>query len=342
MVEIPTARVARYIEKPSLSVSAFLLHGTDAGLIREHGAALCRSLAAAFPEEPEMIRVDEDELVGNPDRLTIEAQTVSMFSPGKILRVQVSGRALPALGKFAWSDIPQSVRIVVEAGNLKKDLKLRKLFEKTDALAALPCHSPDDNTHVSQVIRQRVASSGLSISRDAEALLVSVLDVDLGVAKSEIDKLITYCAETGEIGAEDVNAIVGDASQATMDAAADAILANDPAAALNQMEKLRASGTPPDVLLYVLSQHLMRLLRLRSNIDSGTSADVAIKGLRPPPHFRRAGQMKKQVRQWNQKTLKDALQRVWRAQHDARIKPDIAHQIATHVIVALTNQTPSR
>jgi len=336
MVEIPTARVANYVQQPNPRTSAFLLHGTDPGLIRAHGSDLLARLVETYSESPEVLRLGDDELLAEPDLLTVEAQTSSMFSPGKILRLQVSGRSITNLAKFAWADVPASVRIIVEAGNLKKDASLRKIFEKSADLVALPCHEADGNPHVARLARQEMTAAGLRMTREAEQHLVNLLDVDLGVAKSEITKLITYASDSAEITVEDVDAVIDDAGQSTLDTAADAILAGDAPFALNQMEKLRASGTPPDVLLNVVLQHMMRLLRLRGLMDAGNSADTALKAFRPPLHFRRAKRMTSQIRSWDRQRLESAIAKVLQAQCDARLKADLGHQIAADLIFRLS------
>lgn len=342
MVSIKAARVARYVQKPDPQTKAFLLYGTDAGLIRERGAALCETLQAQLPDRPEFIRLNEDDLATDPDRLAVEAQTVSMFSPAKMLRARISGRTVTDLAKFPWNEVPDSVRIVIEAGNLKPDIKLRKLFEADKALVALACFEGNDSADLSQFLRQKVSDAGLTITRDAERHVVRLLGADIGIAKTEIAKLITYAQDAGEITTEDVDAVIGDASDATLNAAVHEIVRGNAASALNQLEKLRAAGTPPDVLLNALSQQMMRLLRMRARMDSGASVDAAIKGFRPPLHFRAADEIKHQIRLWDRDRLKAALGHVSHALQYARTHPEIAHQAAAETIFQIARKPKAR
>jgi DNA polymerase III subunit delta len=335
MVAIPTGRVASYIRSPELRLRGFLLHGTDSGLIRENAAALCQQLAAGLPDTPDIITLSEDDLAADPDRLAVEAQTVSMFAPSKILRVRAGGRLQTELAKFAWDRVPDGVRIVVEAGNLKRDAKLRTLFEKAKSLAALPCHDGATAASLTQLIDAEMAAAGLAISRDARDHLAALLGADIGVAKAEIAKLKTYAHGTSGVTIDDIDAIMGDSAQSTLDAAVDAALAGTHGTALHHLDKLHAAGTPPDVLLATVCQHILRLLRLRAKIDAGASADAALKGFRPPVHFRRADQMKIQIRNWDGPRLRRALDLSSRALRQARTNPAIAHQIAAHALLRL-------
>ncbi len=333
MTSISTSRVASYVARPDPKSQAFLLYGTDTGLIRENAAALGKRLAITIGGTPEIIRLTEDDLESDPDRLAIEVQTVSMFSPQKIIRARISGRLATDLGQFDWENVPENTWVVIEAGNLKKDTKLRRIFEKGQHLLALPCHDSADPSSMAQLVRRELTDAGLGIDKDAESHLASLLGGDPGVAKSEISKLVTFAGGNKHLSIEDVEAVVGDTSRATLDAAVDAIVGRDVAAALRQLDKLQAEGIPVDVLLHSLGQHLLRLIRLRARIDAGVSADNALRSIRPPVHFRRADKMKLQIRSWGRDDLRRTLALAARAHRKARLEPLLDEQIATDLIV---------
>lgn len=335
MVAVPPSRAASYVQKPDPNIQAFLLHGTDPGLISDHGRAIFDNLRAGFQDEPETIKLNEDDLAKNPDLMSIETQTLSMFSSGKIVRVRPGGRGVANLADYPWHEILPNVRLVVEAGNLRKDAKLRKVFEQGKRLAAIPCHDGSAPGNLSRMIQKACDDAGVTISPEAQQRLMGLLSTDIGVARSEVTKLITYAVQAGTITTEDIDAIIGDAAQATLDIVVDAILANDQRSALRYLEKLQASGTPPDTVLSALSQQIVRLLRLRATVDAGASADTAVKGLRPPVHFRRADVMKQQIKRWDRQRLQQALEAVSRSLKRARTHPHIAHQIADETILQL-------
>jgi DNA polymerase-3 subunit delta len=335
MTSISTSRVASYVARPDPKARAFLLYGTDTGLIREHGAALCKALAAAAGGSPEVIRLTEDDLDREPDRLAIEVRTVSMFSPHKVIRARVSGRLTTELAQFAWGDVPDNTWVVIEAGNLKKDAKLRRVFENGQSLSALPCHDSDNPASTVQLVRRELREAGIGIDSDAESQLASMLSGDPGVAKSEIAKLVTFAQGAERLSVEDVEAVVGDTSRATLDASVDAVLSRDVPAALRLMARLQAEGIPVDVLLHALGQHLLRLIRLRARMDAGVNAETALRSLRPPVHFRRADNMKLQIRTWGRNDLRRALDLASRAHQRARLEPQLDEQIATDLVIRL-------
>jgi len=342
MVAIPANRVGKYVQGPDAAVRAFLFYGTDSGRIRAYSSTLLAHLSRAFDGDPEIIRLTEEDLLENPDRLTVEIQTLSMFSRNKLIRVQAAGRVTALLAEGPWEDLSPDIRVVVEAGQLQKTAKLRKIFETSKGLVALPCYESDDASDLLQRMRGEVREAGLAMDRQAERHLVSLLKGDPALAQSEIAKLTTYASDTDKITVDDVENIVGDVSRVTLEAAVDAILSGDTPAALKEIDRLTAGGTSLDGLLTALSQHVLRLLRMSARMSAGASADGALKTFRPPVHFRRADKMKQQIRSWDRENLQKILELCARAQKQARLNPHLAQAIVTQMITtAHTSARPS-
>jgi len=342
MVAIPANRVGKYVQGPDTAVRAFLFYGTDPGRIRTYSSTLLTHLSQAFEGDPDMIRLTEEDLLENPDRLAIEIRTLSMFSPNKLIRVQAAGRVTALLADGPWEDLSPDVRVVVEAGQLQKTAKLRKIFETSKGLVALPCYESDDASDLLEHMRAEIREAGLTIDREAERHLVTLLKGDPALARSEIAKLVTYAWDAGHITLDHVEIIVGDVSRVTLDAAVDAILSGDTPAALREIDRLAAGGTSLDSLLTTVSQHVLRLLRMSAKMRVGASADAALKTIRPPVHFRRADKMKQQIRSWDRETLQKILELCARAQKQARLNPHLAQAIVTQMITtARTSSRPS-
>ncbi len=334
MTSVPASRVDGYVRRPDAKVAGFLLHGTDPGLIREHGETLLRQLAAGFDGQPEIIRVVDEEQASAAARLAVEIQTQPMFSAAKIVLVRPSGRVAADLVNYAWDRIPPGVKVIIEAGNLKRDHKLRRAFETDPKLAALACHDNDGGNGDLQFIRRELSEAGARIDSAAERHLAALLGGDRGVVKSELAKLITYVG--GEsISAEAVEAVIGDTSRATMDAAVDAILAGDAAGAFRQIDGLREAGASFDALLSALGQHVFRLMRLRASMDSGAAPDAAIRAFRPPVHFRRADQLKRQVRDWKLDDLKRVMDASMDTLRLVRTKPQLDEALTGQIVLRL-------
>lgn len=240
MVAYKAAQTARFLEHPDPKTHAFLLYGPDSGLVTDRSAELAKKLASTGEPEGEVIRLDERDLSQNPDRLAVEARTLSMFSETKVVRVRGGAGLETTLAELLGA--PLEAHLIVEAGNLRPSSKLRKLFETADRAAALPCYS-DAARDLGPLIDRELSRLGATITPEAKADLTALLGSDMALARSEVSKLALYAGNDRAIEAEDVEAIVGDSSDVALDALAEAVADGSAAQALNQFDRLAAAGT---------------------------------------------------------------------------------------------------
>ena len=74
MVAIKTHQADAYLKALDRVASAVLLYGSDAGLVTERAAQLAKRLAERESPPGEIIRLDDADLEGDPDRIFVELQ----------------------------------------------------------------------------------------------------------------------------------------------------------------------------------------------------------------------------------------------------------------------------
>jgi DNA polymerase-3 subunit delta len=326
--------------KSSSKPEAFLIHGADAGQVAETARSLAASLSQIAAPPGEILRLSEQDLAQTPGRLASEARSLAMFGGRPVILVKQAPQLTPALFEELLS-APLAAFIVIEAGNLKKDAKLRQLFEKAKNAAAIVCYGADSRG-LQQLIREDVQKSGLSITPDAAQRLGQLLGADWAVSRSEIAKLILYAAGEAQITLEHVEAVVGDASAHAFDTAIAAALGGDAGAALVQLDGLAGSGTPASVLLMLLSGHLQKLHALTAAIDRGDSFDAAAARLRPPPHFRQKDALKAQTARWTVRSVAAAIEAAHETVRQTRLKPALEHELVADFIMRLARRGAGR
>lgn len=87
----------------------------------------------------------------------------------------------------------------------------------------------------------------------------------------------------------------------------DAATGGDLAALDVALARARSADLSPIALLNALSRHLIQLHLALAEIETGTPADAALRGIRPPVHFSRAGALRRQLSLWNRRRLDRAL-----------------------------------
>jgi len=332
MVAYKAAQTARFLKQPDPETRAFLLYGPDEGLVNARGADLAKMLLGRAEGEGEVIRLDERDLVQDPDRLAVEARTLSMFAEAKVIRLR--GGAALEKQLTGLIDAETQACLIVEAGNLRPTSKLRKLFEGAQAAAALPCYA-DPARDLAPLIDEELSGVGATIDPQAKAELMALLGSDMGIARSEVAKLALYAGEGGTIASADVNAIVGDSSDIALDALAQAVAEGSASQAVRQFDRLAAAGTGAQAGLAALGRYFARLHRIVSGLEAGGNAKSVLGQLRPPPNFKQRDALVSQAARWTGPKLQRAIDTIQSATAQSRRRPDLERPLAERALLAI-------
>lgn len=275
----------------------WLIHGTDDGLISERAQAIAKAFHALSPEAGDTLRIDDKELADDPDRLTVELRTRPMFGGPNVVRLRAGARLTPNLIEPMLEPNALLGLLVVEAGNLKKDSKVRKLVEGAANAVAIACY-PDDNRSLDAMIDTVFTASRISADRDTRVYLVDRLGADRGLSRAEVDKLALYLGDGATATIEDVDAIVGDAVEQAMDRVVYAAFNGKPTDAISEWDRALAAGQAPQGIIIALLRHATMLHRLHIAATSGKTLEQAVRSARPPVHFKRQSEVMAQLRRW--------------------------------------------
>lgn len=297
MVAVKAHQAKAYLEKPDTNLVGFLFYGSDPGLVRERAARLANQLAAASKPESEILRLDETDIDADPDRVGVELQTLPMFGGGKVVRVDHCRRLTAAALKPLFDQPQAHCHVIVEAGNLKPTDKVRSLFEKSKSAAAVACYA-DTARDLESLINRTLSESQQTISMDAREVLVTRLGADRALSVGELNKLILYTKGQRQITLDDVDAIVGDASELAFDKIVNAAALGDAKVAVHESARVVASGDSVHAILATASRHFHRLAATRALMEAGSSETDALKKLKPPVHFKQKSTFVSQVNAW--------------------------------------------
>ncbi len=308
MVAVKSHQAEAFMKAPDEKYSALLFFGTDPGLVMERAAQAAKSWAQIGEPEGEMIRIDDNDLENNPDRLLVELDTMPMFGGRKVVRVAMGRRLNSALLKPIVSSGSLQSILIVEGGNLKPADGLRKVFEASAHAAAVACY-PDESKDLASIVSEVLNGSQLSISRDVLDALVARLGADRVLSRAEVEKLALYCRGKSSVEIEDVEAVVGDACELTVERVVQAAAAGESALAMKEFNRYSASGENVQAVVISLQRYFDRLHRVRCDLDAGRPLVESMRVLRPPVHFKQRNAFSAQCRFWSQ----DGLSRAMRA-----------------------------
>jgi DNA polymerase-3 subunit delta len=302
LTAIRSSDADRFVARPPADTKLFLVFGSDSGLVRERARKLLRALVEDPADPFQLVELDGDELAGDPPRLADEANTIPLFGGRRAVHVELGSKnILPALEPLLNASAESAV--LIEAGALKRDHALRKLFERERGTVAIEC-SPDSTADVQRLINEELEAAGLSLDDDARETLVALLGEDRLSTRSEIGKLVLAAHGRGRITLDDVETLVCDASTTAHDDAVLRAFSGEIDALPGAFERLMATGGEPSVMLAAALRYAVALHRARLAIGSGQSIDQAV-GLvfRSGIGFGRRGLIEKHLRSWSHEKL---------------------------------------
>jgi DNA polymerase-3 subunit delta len=334
MTALKAAQVDAFVARPDPARPVVLVFGPDAGLVRERAEALIGS-AVDDPRDPfALARLAGDELAAEPMRLVEEANTIPLFGGRRAVWVKAGSRNfVPAVEALLAAASPDC-RVVIEAGELKRNAPLRVVCERAACAVALPCYA-DAEREIGRVIDDEMRAAGLAIAPDARAALVPLLGGDRLASRSEVRKLALFARGQERVELDDVIAVVTDASMLALDALIDSAFAGRTAEVETQFNKARTAGTSPGSIISAGLRQTSALHKARLAIEDGKTVMATLDTMVPPVHFSRKAVVEVALKSWTAARLERAMMQFADASFEARRMADLADTIAQRVLLSL-------
>ena len=334
MVALKGGEIDAFVARPDAVRPVVLVFGPDLGLVRERAEAIIRA-SVDDPRDPfALVRLDGDDVAGDPARLVDEAQTVPLFGGRRAIHLRAGAKSiLPAVEALLALTLPDC-RVVIEAGDLKRSAPLRVVIERHKAAVALPCYA-DSERDLARLIDDEMRAAGLTITADARAALIPLLGGDRRASLGEIRKLALYAQGRDSVGLDDIFAVVADASSLGLDSIVDAAFAGRSVELETEFAKARVAGTAGGTIVAAAQRQVSQLHKARIAIEAGASLDQALFEFRPPPHFSRKALVEAALKAWTAPRLERAMAQLADAALEARRQAALADTLAQRALMAI-------
>ena len=332
MVAIKAFEVDAFLVRPDPARPVVLVFGPDAGLVGERVNAIIKT-SVDDPSDPfSLVRLEGEEIAANPARLVEEAQTIPLFGGRRAVWVKAGSRNIAPAVEELLALRSSECRVVIEAGDLRRSAPLRTLCERAKNAVALPCYS-DTERDLTRLIETEMRAADLVLKPDARAVLIPLLGGDRAASRNELRKLALYARGRGEVGVDDVTAVVSDASALALDDLVDTAFAGRPADLEALLAKVRAAGSSVGSIFFAVQRQVAQLHKWRTMIEEG--APFSLDNLQPPLHFRRRGLVETALKQWSAERLAAAMAELAEAVLTSRRTPALADTIAERALLSL-------
>lgn len=334
MTVVKATELIGHLSNPKKAPRAILVHGADRSAVYEFCQRVVKKIIESGDEALNVSRLTEAQVTGSPGRLFEEFSSISMFGGNRVIWVSAAGDNLtksldPILGNEVGGNL-----ILIDAETLTKSSRLRKLFE-THAHAASIALYEESPQELRLRLERLIKSSGLAIDKEAMLRLLEFMSFERAVAESETLKLITYCQGQNTISVEDVQAICGDTSDASMDDLVDAVFEGK----LNDVDRyvmsVGASASAGRGTLSAVLQHIVKLQGMASQITHGSTIDGVVQAPRFGIFFKRRASISMQLRTWDIDALLNAEEKICTAILQTRRHPDLDDALVSRALLAL-------
>lgn len=310
-MKLSSQRVGALLRDPG-AYRVILLHGEDAGMIRDRAATLVRAVAGAVDDPFRVAELTRQEM----GHLADEAASLPLTGGRRVVRLRdATDAATDAVTAILKSSAPALV--VLEASVLPPRSRLRSLVEAAPDAAGIACY-PEEGRALEETIRSILAELGVPVDPEALAWLSAQLGADRASTRQELEKLALYVGPGGCVDLDAALACVGDLAGLSLDDALFAATAGDVGMTDRAMELAIAEGATPVGVLRAALMHLQRLHRVRLSVDAGLSATEAAKSARPPVFFRRTGAFTQALGLWSSGALMAAMAALAEAERNCK------------------------
>ncbi|MEM0908883.1 MAG: DNA polymerase III subunit delta, partial [Pseudomonadota bacterium] len=304
-----------------------VVFGPDRGRVSEVAAAI-EALFEGSSDPFGIVKLDAASALSEPGRLVDEARTVSMFGGKRLIVVRDgAGKNLgPAVAPLLAEPSADAV-VVIEAGDLKKGVGLRKDAEGSANAAAVFCPA-DTVRDLERMIDEEAATLGLKVDADARAALVERLGADRAASRGEVLKASLHAYGADMLTLADVDAVVGDAAVSDMAEAVEAAFSGDRERLDRLLSRLLRQESQAAQLLMQAQWMLQSLERASGAVAAGTDPSRAVEGVRPPLYGARKATAIRALDRWSPAMLRTASAMVADAVFRTRTMPALAPALA--------------
>jgi len=335
MVAVKAADVDAFVSRPNPARPLILVFGPDAGLVSERVSAIVQASVDDVNDPFVLARLEGEMLAAEPTRLVEEAQTMPLFGGRRAVWVKAGAKNIAPAVEALLALPTLDCRVVIEAGDLRRNAPLRTLCERAKNAAALPCYA-DSERDRARLIDEEMRAAGLTLKPEARALLIPLLGGDRAASRNELRKLTLYARGRGQVDIDDVTAVVSDASALALEDIVDAAFAGRPAELEALLAKARTAGASAGSLLFNAQRQLAQLHKWRIAIEDG--APFSLDAVQPPLHFRRRAAVEAALKAWSVARLTTVMAELADAVLESRRRAALADTIAERALLAIATQ----
>lgn len=341
-MKIDARRVASVLQDFS-RFRVFLIYGENAGLVRERATRLVKRVTNSL-DDPFLVSVLGKD---SHDHLIEEATALSLMGGQRVVWVREASDSLTkSLKDFSdvYLDGEKSTSldsiVILEAEALSPRSSLRTLVEKHPLMAAIPCYA-EAGRSLEETVRALLGRK--NITPDAFCYLLAVLGADRALIRNEVEKLLLFVGNDPQITIEDVEQVLGDSHEYSVDDIVYAVMGGQLAVADRVLDRGLKEGISLIAILRGVLSCAARLMQVRTMIEEeNISSRNAVAKLNPPVFFKRMDSFMQALAYWNARRLSCLIQQIQHLEYLSKQTAVPAEILCRHFMMVLAYQVKEK
>lgn len=314
------------------TLKAFLLYGSDEGMIDEYRVKLVKAICEDIKDPFRIVNLTSSDVREDPSVLSAEANAITLMGGRRVVTIRNADNYLTKSLKEFLESYKGDTLIIVTAGSLKSNDSLPTLFDKASDLGLLACYA-DEAESLKKLVVNTLKENNLSASPDVIQYIANNLGADRLLSRSELEKLCVYMGKETTITMEDAEACIGDATSLPIDVFLYALTGGDQTTLHSTLDRLFASGEAPITLLRLANSHLKKFYTVFAQIQNGTDQSSAVRSLFL--NFKRVGDFTNQLRRWDLNRITKAMNLLLNAEKLCKVKENPPKLIVGRAFLAI-------
>lgn len=280
---------------------AVLLFGPDFSVVSDLTQQIIH-LILPHPTDFSLIKISENQLEKNPSLLIDEANTISFGTERKIIWLKNGDNKQTEAVKFYMENIKTNAFLLITAENLMKNSSLRLFCENHAQILAVACYEDSEND-TRFMIKEILNSNRYTYSDDVLETLTAKLNENRLTTKNELEKLMTYMGNCSEITIKDVENVIPNLKNSTMEKLCFHTAGGDQDQADKATKILLENNENEISIVRNLGKYFNKLLIGRELYEKKQGTDFIFKKLLRANQYMYKETFLSQIRIWNREML---------------------------------------
>ena len=273
-MKIAPFQIDSYIQKiADEKIVGCLLFGPELALSSYRFDMIAKQICPDLSDPFLVSTINKERLSEDKSLIASEFYSISMLGGRKLILVKECDATVIASIKDLFSNADFATKsdnfILILGGDLDKSSAIRKLCEDSPHFAAIACYEDDDKT-IKKFIENELIKNQIKFDFKLLDFLLEKFGKNRQIAKSEIERIVTFLGEKKELTFEVASNITASQAEISANELVTSFASQNFELALKQSQLLFKDGFEAITLIRFLTNYLQKLYQAKIEITNNS------------------------------------------------------------------------